>query len=141
MAKSIDLAIILPVAMLVVWLAGMLSGVHLPESQNDGIDFLLDLVLASDPALLGLLGLLLATASLYFFLFQVTLSQTPGMRITGLHIIDHYGDDLSLLQSLVRTVGYSVGIATLGLGFAWIAFDAERRGLHDWLSQSHVVKS
>ena len=32
------------------------------------------------------------------------------------------------------------GLATLGLGFLWIAFDSEKRGLHDWLSGTYVVK-
>ena len=30
--------------------------------------------------------------------------------------------------------------ATLGLGFAWIGFDREKRGLHDWLAGTYVVR-
>ena len=34
-----------------------------------------------------------------------------------------------------------LGVATLGLGFIWIAFDSEKRGLHDWLAGTYVVKT
>jgi uncharacterized RDD family membrane protein YckC len=140
-AALVDVAIILPVAMLLAWLAGQLAGVHLPESRHYGVDFWLDLLLSSDPALLGMLGLLIATAAIYATIFQITWAATPGMRMLGLGIIDLYGDAPSVLRSIARTVGYLASAVTLGLGFLWIGFDRERRGLHDWLSGTHVVKA
>jgi uncharacterized RDD family membrane protein YckC len=140
-AGLVDLAIILPVAMLLAWLAGQLAGVHLPESRHYGVDFWLDLLLSSDPALLGMLGLLLATAAIYATIFQITWAATPGMRTLRLGIVDLYGDPPSVLRSIARTAGYLASAVTLGLGFLWIGFDHERRGLHDWLSGTHVVKA
>jgi uncharacterized RDD family membrane protein YckC len=140
-AGLVDVAIILPVAMILAWLAGQLAGVHLPESRHYGLDFWLDLLLSSDPALLGMLGLLLATAAIYAAIFQITWAATPGMRMLGLGIIDLYGDPPSVLKSIARTAGYLASVVTLGLGFLWIGFDRERRGLHDWLSGTHVVKA
>jgi uncharacterized RDD family membrane protein YckC len=63
------------------------------------------------------------------------------MRTLGLTIVDLYGDPPSVLRSIARTVGYLAAAVTLGLGFLWIGFDRERRGLHDWLSGTHVVKA
>ena len=140
-AGIVDAAIILPVAMILAWLAGQLAGVHLPESRHYGVDFWLDLLLSSDPALLGMLGLLVATATIYAAIFQITWAATPGMRMLGLGIVDLYGDPPSVLRSIARTIGYLVAAVTLGLGFLWIGFDRERRGLHDWLSGTHVVKA
>lgn len=140
-AAIVDVAVILPVALILSWLAGQLAGVHLPESRHYGVDFWLDLLLSSDPALLGMLGLLLATAAIYAAIFQITWAATPGMRMLGLVIIDLYGDPPSVLRSIARTAGYLLSVATLGLGFLWIGFDRERRGLHDWLSGTHVVKA
>ena len=44
-------------------------------------------------------------------------------------------------RALVRTAGYVVSVASLGLGFLWIAFDSEKRGLHDWMAGTYVVKT
>lgn len=140
-AGIVDLAIILPVSMILAWLAGQLAGVHLPDSRHYGLDFWLDLLLSNDPALLGMLGLLVATAAIYATIFQITWAATPGMRMLALGIIDLYGDPPSVLRSIARTAGYLASIVTLGLGFLWIGFDRERRGLHDWLSGTHVVKA
>ena len=139
-AAAIDLAIILPVALGLSWVAGKVAGVHLPPSRHRGLDFWLDLFLASDPALFGAIGLTLAIATVYVLLFQVTMAQTPGMRALKTRIIDVYGDPPATGRAATRTVGYLVGIATLGLGFLWIGFDSEKRGLHDWMSRTYVVK-
>ena len=139
-AAFIDLSVILPVALVLAWLSGKVTGVHLPESRHHGIDFWLDLLLASDPALLGIIGLCLATATVYVLVFQVTWACTLGMRLSRIHIIDIYGDSPSIVRVIARTAGYLATVATLGLGFVWIGFDRERRGLHDWLSGTYVVK-
>ena len=39
-----------------------------------------------------------------------------------------------------RTAGYLAGLATLSLGFLWIGFDAEKRGLHDWIAGTYVIR-
>jgi uncharacterized RDD family membrane protein YckC len=140
-AALVDIAIVLPVGLILSWLAGQLAGVHLPESRHYGVDFWLDLLLSSDPALLGMLGLLVATAAIYVAIFQIAWAATPGMRMLGLGVIDLYGDPPSVLRSIARTAGYLASAVTLGLGFLWIGFDRERRGLHDWLSGTHVVKA
>lgn len=139
-AALVDLAIILPVALVLAWLSGKITGVHLPPSRHHGLDFWLDLLLASDPALFGIIGLSLATATVYALVFQMTQACTPGMRLTRIHIIDPYGDTPSTTRLIARTAGYLAGVATLGLGFVWIGFDSEKRGLHDWLAGTYVVK-
>jgi uncharacterized RDD family membrane protein YckC len=63
------------------------------------------------------------------------------MRALKLRIIDIYGDEPSTARSLTRTFGYWAGLATLGLGFVWIAFDSEKRGVQDWIAGTYVVKN
>jgi uncharacterized RDD family membrane protein YckC len=137
----IDLAIIAPVCLLLGWLAGNLTGIHLPAARYRSLDFWLDLLLASDPALVGGLGLSIAIALIYALIFQVATGRTPGMRAVGARVIDLYGDDPTVRRSLLRTAGYLAALGTLGLGFLWIAFDSEKRGLHDYLSGTFVVKA
>ena len=140
-AAAIDLAILLPVSLIMAWLAGALSGVHLPASRHYGIDFWLDLLLVGDPALIGITVITLAIATVYVLVFQITLAYTPGMRLMKLRIIDPYGDRPTTSRAAIRTSGYLVSVLTLGLGFLWVGFDSEKRGLHDWIAGTHVVKA
>lgn len=141
LAGLIDLAIILPVSLLLCKVAGSLAGLSLPPSRVQGLDFWLDLLLAGDGTLIGALGLTLAIASMYSLIFHISMGRTIGMRALKLRIIDVYGDAPSTNRALARTAGYLLGVATLGLGFIWIAFDSEKRGLHDWLAGTYVVKT
>lgn len=140
-AAFIDLAIMLPIAFLFCWVAGALTGMSLPASRLRGIDFWLNLLLAKDPTLLGALGLTLAIGTVYSLIFHVSMARTPGMRALKLRIIDVYGDEPTTVRALARTAGYWAGLASLGLGFIWIAFDSEKRGLQDWIAGTYVVKN
>jgi uncharacterized RDD family membrane protein YckC len=137
----VDLAIVMPVGLLLSWIAGSIAGISLPASKHRGPDFWLDLLLTNDPALWGAIGLTSAIVVIYLLLFHVTLAQTPGMRLLKMRIIDMYGDPPSIARSVSRTLGYLVSVATLSLGFLWVGFDSERRGLHDWLSGTYVVRT
>ncbi len=141
LAAAIDSAVILPVSLLMCWVAGAIGGVSLPASRHHGLDFWLDLLLATDPALVGALGLTLAIATVYLLVFQITLGRTLGMKALKIRIIDIYGDEPSTARAVVRTAGYLASIATLGLGFLWTGFDGEKRGLHDWISSTYVVRA
>jgi uncharacterized RDD family membrane protein YckC len=68
-------------------------------------------------------------------------SATPGMRLFKMRVIDPYGDPPGAIRAAVRVVGYLASICTLSLGFLWIGFDREKRGLHDWIAGTYVVKS
>jgi len=136
-AALIDLAIITPAALAVIWLAGKLTGVHVPR----GLDFWLDLVLASDPALMMAVGLTIAVAALYVLVFQILHARTLGMRVLRMRVIDVYGDPPSPARCLARTFGYIGAAGTLLLGFLWIGFDREKRGLHDVIAGTYVIRS
>jgi uncharacterized RDD family membrane protein YckC len=136
----VDLAILLPLCLLLTWLVGAVAGMHLPASRHRGLDFWLDLFLGTDPALMGGIGLSLAIGLIYAFVFQMTTSRTLGMRAAGTRIIDVYGQRPSVVRVGARTAGYLACVVTLGLGFLWIGFDSEKRGLHDWVAGTYVVK-
>lgn len=141
LAALVDLAVIIPVALVTYGLVSRVGGVTLPPSRHYGVDFWLDLLLDGDPALITLVGLLVAVATIYVLVFQITLSHTPGMRVMKIRIVDQYGASPSTARAAARTSGYLASAATLGLGFIWIGFDSEKRGLHDWLSGTYVVRA
>ena len=44
-------------------------------------------------------------------------------------------------RSLARCAGYLAGVVTLFLGFLWVGFDSEKRGLHDWIAGTYVIRA
>ncbi len=139
-AAMIDLAIIVPVAIALIALAAAIADIHPPPSRVRGLDFWLDLLLVSDPAMMTGIVIAVAVGALYAYVFQATLGQTIGMRVLGLRVIDVYGERPSLPRIGLRVVGYLLGVMTLSLGYLWIAFDAEKRGLHDWIAGAYVIR-
>lgn len=142
-AGAIDLAVVLPISALLVFVASMISGVGLPAMKIGlfDIDLWIDLVLAMDPGLVLAMVMTWAIGLAYLTVFHVIRGQTLGMRVMKMKIIDSFGDSPSPRRCLVRVLGYVVGLATLGLGFLWIGFDSEKRGLHDWLAGTYVVRA
>jgi uncharacterized RDD family membrane protein YckC len=141
-AAAIDFFVILPVAMLITWIASKVAGVHLPAKNIKllDIDMWIDLVLAGSSALVMALVLFIAIALTYLLVFHITLGRTLGMRVLKMKIIDVYGDPPSPARCVARCAGYLAGLATLFLGFLWIGFDHEKRGLQDWIAGTYVIR-
>ncbi len=142
-AAAIDVAVIVPAALIVTWIASKVAGIHLPPSNLHllDIDLWIDLVLATDPALLMGFVLFVAIGMTYLLVFQITTGRTLGMRVLKLKIIDAFGDRPSPGRCVVRSIGYLASLATLFLGFLWIGFDSEKRGLHDWIASTYVIRA
>lgn len=142
-AAVIDLAVVVPAALLITLLVSKIGGVHLPPSNLRvlDVDMWIDLVLATDPALLMGMILMLAIGMTYLLVFQIIVGQTVGMRVLRLKIIDVYGGRPSPARCAVRCVGYLASIATLFLGFLWMGFDSEKRALQDWIAGTYVIKA
>jgi uncharacterized RDD family membrane protein YckC len=142
-AALIDLAVIAPAAMLITLIASKIAGVGLPPSNLRllDVDMWIDLVLATDPALVMALVLFVAIGLTYLLVFHIILGRTLGMRVMKMRIIDVFGDRPSPARCAVRCAGYLAGAATLFLGFLWIGFDSEKRGIHDWIAGTYVIRA
>jgi uncharacterized RDD family membrane protein YckC len=142
-AALVDLACIVPAALLMTLIVGKLAGIRLPARNMKvlDVDMWIDLVLATDPALVMGLVMFISIGLLYLLVFHITLGRTLGMRLLKMKVIDVYGDPPSPARCVARCAGYLAGIATLFLGFLWIAFDSEKRGLQDWIAGTYVVKA
>lgn len=77
---------------------------------------------------------------LYIMGFWLWKSTSPGKMLISAEIVDAVSfEKPEHWQYLVRCLGYSLSAATLSLGFIWIAFDKNKRGLHDYLVGTAVV--
>jgi uncharacterized RDD family membrane protein YckC len=65
--------------------------------------------------------------------------RTLGMAILGLRVVHRSGAVLSPARAIVRTLAFPFSFLFLGLGFAGIVFQTERRALHDLVAGSAVV--
>ncbi len=142
-AAAIDLAIVIPAALLVTFVASKIGGVHLPPSNMGllDVDMWIDLVLATDPALVMGIVMILAIGMTYLLVFQIVLGRTLGMRLLKMKIIDVYGERPSPGRCIARCAGYLASVATLFLGFLWMGFDSEKRGLQDWIAGTYVIRA
>jgi uncharacterized RDD family membrane protein YckC len=142
-AALVDLGVVVPAALLVIFIASKVAGIRLParNMQLFDVDMWLDLVLASDPALVMGFVLFLAIGMTYLLVFHITLGRTLGMRVLKMKVIDIYGDPPSPARCITRCAGYLASAATLFLGFLWIGFDSEKRGLQDWIAGTYVIKA
>jgi len=141
-AAAIDLAGVAPLAMLIVLVVGKLAGVSLPQRVGLlDVDMWIDLVLATDPALVMALTLFAGIGLVYLLVSQIALGRTLGMRVLRLRIIDVYGDPPSPARCAARCAGYLAGVATLFLGFLWMGFDSEKRGVQDWIAGTYVIRA
>lgn len=141
-AAMIDAALIIPAALIITMIVSKVADVHLPARNMKvlDVDMWIDLVLATDPALVMGFGLLIATSMIYLLVFHITLGRTLGMRVLRMKVIDVYGDSPSPARCVARVAGYLASVATLFLGFLWIGFDSEKRGLQDWIAGTYVIK-
>lgn len=142
-AAFVDLMVVVPVALLITFIVSKVAGVHLPAKnlKLTDIDMWIDLVLATNPAIVMGIVLFLAIGMVYLFVFHMTLGRTLGMRLLKMKVIDVYGDPPSPARCAARCAGYLASLATLFLGFLWIGFDSEKRGLQDWIAGTYVIRA
>ncbi len=64
-----------------------------------------------------------------------------GKLVTGLQVVRSDGLDASVLKIALRqTIGYLLTAATLGIGFVWCVFSSKGRTLHDYLTDTIVIR-
>ena len=82
--------------------------------------------------------LLPALAVIVFWRYR---GATPGKMLRKLQIVraDDYGE-ISIGMALLRYVGYFISAIALGLGFLSIIWDAEKRGWHDKIAGTRVIR-
>jgi uncharacterized RDD family membrane protein YckC len=69
-----------------------------------------------------------------------SLSATPGKLAVGLRVVRPGGGRVSLGRAVGRYFGKILSGLILAIGYIIIGFDAEKRGLHDMICDTRVVK-
>jgi uncharacterized RDD family membrane protein YckC len=96
----------------------------------------------ADKRVLGiyLAGYLLLVA-IYYLLFMLSGSQTPGMKLRQLTVVTRDDASLDPRISCLRGFGYFISILPLMLGFVWALVDPEHLTWADKVSGTFVRKT
>lgn len=129
-AKLVDGIILLVVRMLVGGLVGAVMGAVMGSSQNS---------LAIIKVVAALAGIALQAA--YTIYFVGKFSATPGKMACGLKVIRPDGTPMTYGRACGRFFGEWLSGLTLGIGYLMVAFDDEKRALHDRVCDTRVVKA
>ncbi len=109
------------------------------------IDFFILLILGIVPALTveGLAGFLLqlAVGVAYRVGFWSAKGATLGQMAVGVKITTVDGEPIDFGRALLRYIGYLASAIILLIGFLMIAFTREKRGLHDHIAGTVVIKT
>lgn len=95
----------------------------------------------ADKRVLGIYGLCyFALVGIYFFLFMLSGSQTPGMKQQRLIVVNKEEQPLDSRQACMRGFGYLISILPVMLGFFWMLIDPEHLTWADKVSGTYVKK-
>ncbi|MFQ5883397.1 MAG: RDD family protein [Candidatus Methylomirabilales bacterium] len=90
------------------------------------------------------LGVALAAALVVSLAYHVLCwghgGQTPGMMLLGLQVVREDGEEIGYIRAFLRWVGYLFALLPLGLGMLLVFFQPRRRGLHDLLAGTCVIR-
>lgn len=140
-AGLVDLAVLALTAGPIAWgLNRLVDPVPLAPGAR-GLDLLLTVGATDFDTLLLRAGPFLTLAAVYFLFMIVWRGQTLGQRLLAMHVIDRHGAQPNLLVAGLRTLAQLAGTLAAALGPLWIAFDAEKRALHDHIAGTYVVRS
>jgi uncharacterized RDD family membrane protein YckC len=78
-------------------------------------------------------------AGAYFVEFWTRSGQTLPMKTWGIRVVAADGRPVGRLRAIHRYGLALLGLAAVGLGFAWALFDPQRQFLHDRLAGTALV--
>ena len=85
-------------------------------------------------------GIMAIVGAFYYTVGVSVFSTTIGKRALGLYVIRRDGTRVSGLRAFGRHLASGVSALVLGVGYLMIAFSSDKRGLHDHISDTVVVK-
>ena len=108
-----------------------------------GIGFLINTnnYALNEMAQLLLFGMGIVVSLFYYIFFTGYGGQTPGKMALQIKVIHNDGSDIGYGQAFVReTIGKMISYLLLCIGYLMVAFRRDKRGLHDLLASTRVIK-
>jgi uncharacterized RDD family membrane protein YckC len=100
--------------------------------------------LAAFGSMMGILGLSMLVGVVigasYEGLFVSRVGATPGKMALGLKVVRPDGGPISLGRAFSRYFAKWLSSMALGIGYIIVGFDAQKRGMHDMICDTRVIK-
>jgi uncharacterized RDD family membrane protein YckC len=94
-----------------------------------------------DKRVLGIYGVcFFALVVIYFLLFMLSASQTPGMKFARIVVVTKEDQPLDPKHACMRGFGYLISIPPVLLGFIWMLIDPDHLTWADKVSSTYVKK-
>ena len=84
--------------------------------------------------------IMVIVGAVYYTVGVSVYSTTVGKRVFGLYVLRPDGSKASGLRALGRHLASGLSALLLGVGYLMIAFSSDKRGLHDQICDTVVVK-
>ncbi|HUN56051.1 MAG TPA: RDD family protein [Smithella sp.] len=75
----------------------------------------------------------------YYTFFIGKFGATPGKMVSGIKVINADGGKVSYLKAFGRYFAHMLSGIILGIGYLMVAFDDEKRALHDRICNTRVI--
>jgi uncharacterized RDD family membrane protein YckC len=83
----------------------------------------------------------LGLATAYFVVFHGMDGKTIGKWLLGLRVVGAGRTPITYRRALLRWIAaVGLGVASFGLAFLWILWQREKRGWHDFLARTWVIR-
>jgi len=86
-------------------------------------------------------AIVMASGFLYFTLFTGSCGQTPGKMLFGLKIVRVDDQEMTHGRACLRSLCWILSLLLFSIGFLMIAFTRQKRGLHDMLAGTYVIRT
>ncbi len=140
LAGGLDLVVLLATAGLLNWGLLRLTGADPLLGETSGLAALLAVLDLELTSVLRRLAPFLAMSGLYLGLFWATTGRTLGGRVFGIRVLDGQGHPPRIAIVVVRVLVHLLGLGLGLLGWTWGALDPNKRGWHDHLAGTFVVR-
>lgn len=105
------------------------------------IDFVVVSAINLVLTIIGLVGITFVTGFAYGVLFIGLRGQTPGKIALGIKVVNAQGDVPGIGRAALReVVGKIISAIVILLGFFWVGWDRQKRGWHDHIAATFVVR-
>jgi uncharacterized RDD family membrane protein YckC len=123
---SIGLFVVFFVIGLIAGIAGIATGLR-PSTSGSGIETVANLIYF--------------VLYVGYFIYFWGMGQTPAMRWLGLQVVDATtGTPIGFGRAALRYLGYVISILVFDIGLIWAAFDPRKRGWHDHIAHTVVIR-
>lgn len=139
LAGLVDLVLVVPVLALSFYIVNSITDLSIIGNGGLRPEALLELVLRGGPGFYSVVVLTILILWLYDFFFIALRGSTPGLQLIKARIIDTSGAPPHWARAALRASAWLLSVFLLFLGLLWVAFDREKRGLHDRLAGTYVI--